>query len=108
MGEPEHIGPIVERVMNAVSKPGDCASCSTRHPISRCRSCQASVIFAKTTKGSTGIFDATAKPDGTVTFVIVDGLAQRAPAGQAGHESHFVSCPNRAFWRKEKPKEKKA
>jgi len=63
--------------------------------------------WVKTIKGAAMLVDVVQKV-GQLTFTIgADGIARRSPPGEPGHESHFVGCPQRDQWRKDrKPKAK--
>ncbi len=68
-----------------------------------CKSCNAPIIWCKTTKGKSMPLDAEPSDDGT--FVIANGVAMTATASdglKAKHKSHFATCPNSDKHRKPK------
>ena len=86
----------------------------------KCRACQADIIFIKTKAGKSVPCDAksmyfTPEANGTQVFVLMDGSVQRGkecPGGgdgcQIGYISHFATCPNADLFRKPRKKDRKA
>lgn len=71
--------------------------------ITQCKSCGASVFYAKTSKGFDCPYDAATVDDDKAKKIYVympdlTGAMQRAAHG---HRSHFTSCPN-AQWHSKK------
>lgn len=73
--------------------------------MSRCASCNAEVIWARTAAGKMMPVDASLNPNGTMVLTLHNGervvRAQNAddPAGPR-HTSHFATCPNSASHRR--------
>lgn len=63
--------------------------------MSRCRSCRAEIVWAKTRDGKAAPFER--DPKGVWT--IVDGVAYAAQDGDERYTSHFATCPQAATWR---------
>ena len=70
-------------------------------PLSHCRSCGASIFFAKTPSGRTTPVDAQEKADGFYVVVLVApptleqyDAANSNHAGRRRFDTHFVTCPN--------------
>jgi hypothetical protein len=71
---------------------------------SKCKSCGAAIVWAKTVSGKLAPFDAESHEDGT--FVIgSDGVARFDDMliARQGYRSHFATCPNAAKHRKKNP-----
>jgi hypothetical protein len=67
----------------------------------RCRSCQAPILWARTTRGKSVPLDAEPCADGNLT--LVDGVAHYgALAGQRHYKSHFATCKQANAWRSER------
>jgi hypothetical protein len=63
-----------------------------------CSTCQAQIIWAKTTKGRPMPLDLAKVAGGNID--LVDGVAHVVkPDGSAKHVSHFATCPNSASHR---------
>lgn len=58
----------------------------------RCRSCQAEIVWARTVNGKPMPLDAAA----VSVFVVEEGVARMVK----GHVSHFATCPNGPAHRK--------
>lgn len=74
---------------------------------SRCKSCDATIIWAITDHGKSMPIDAQPSANGNVELRLDHGGAYRAkvhagPNGHTGqlHTSHFVTCPNAAKHRR--------
>jgi hypothetical protein len=73
---------------------------------SKCRSCEAAILWAVTTKGSLMPVDADPHPDGTLVLIDNHGeLFVRHPspmfdADKPLHRSHFATCPDAKEHRK--------
>lgn len=66
-----------------------------------CRSCKAAILWVKTVRGRKMPLDAEEMigKDLLLFEVGTDGIARTAEAGNPGHQSHFVTCPDRDAWR---------
>ena len=78
-----------------------------KRPVSVCRSCGASILWAATASGRSTPLDAGPHPegnlylDGDVARVAV--AARAAPEGAPLYRSHFATCPQAARHRRPKP-----
>jgi hypothetical protein len=71
--------------------------------ISRCRSCNAAIIWAKTESGKTMPLDAepAGRPSGVFRIEYRNGYAHAiSVAGEPVYVSHFATCPNAAQHRR--------
>ena len=67
--------------------------------MSRCRSCDAEIFWARTTTGkSIPLEAATDAIPGNI--YIEEDIARVVPAGTGAFISHFVTCPASSTWRK--------
>lgn len=64
-----------------------------------CRSCGASVIWAKTAKGKSMPLEAVPPSEGNVR-VNKDGVAEYGAKGSGPYVSHFATCKDAPLWRK--------
>lgn len=70
-----------------------------------CRSCNANIFWGRTRNDKSIPIDAEPTPDGNLTleekpYVRVHGNPAAIPAETIRYTSHFVTCPNRATWRR--------
>lgn len=66
-----------------------------------CRSCQAPIIWATTTRGKSVPIDAEPSEDGNLT--VIDGVVHFSKlAGQKHYKSHFATCGDRDAWRRDR------
>lgn len=76
---------------------------AARRPVLRCRSCQAPIRWIRTPRGRAMPIDVDVitTDDARAILYTLDGTVVPRTAGvlATGHQSHFVSCPQRAQWR---------
>ena len=78
--------------------------------VESCRSCEAPIIWTRTSTGRAMPIDADPHPDGTIrpvpdaTTVAAQSipLADRPNHSGQLHRSHFATCPNAAYHRRDK------